>query len=421
MIVMKRLYSTKICGILSIGLSSSYLIIIHFLLFPNLVSSQEKVADSSNKGKIKVSYLPKKGFELGTIDNNYSLQIGGRLQFRFATPGDQNPLSYDEVYDNTEPVFKINRARLKVGGNAFKPYLEYYFEYELSQSNLLDFRVMFKKWKEMSIKIGQWKTYYNRERVISSGKQQMVERSIINRPFTLDRQQGISFYGRLFEDTLADITYHLSVLTGTGRGATENDDGHLMYVGRLQWNFLGREVSMSGSDLEFTEKPTALVAFAGATNRSPYTRFSQAGGGQLEGFEDGLPGQYRVNQFMFETAFKYRGFSWQSEIHSKTIDDKVNFRETTLTGNYFQAGYFFSNIVNFVPESLEIAGRLATYRLNIDIPDNLEHEYAMAFNWFFKGGHRNKITTEFTYFAFQTALEGQDSGWRFRIQWDISF
>ncbi len=418
---MKRSNSMEICAILSNYHYRFYLIMVWLFLFPNLISSQDIAADSANNAKIKVSYLPNKGFQLSTLDNNYSLQLGGRLQFRFATPSDQNPLSYDEVFDTTEPVFKINRARLKVGGNAFKPYLEYYFEYELSQSNLLDFRVMFKKWKEMSIKIGQWKTYFNRERVISSGKQQMVERSIINRPFTIDRQQGISFYGRLFENSLTDITYHLSILTGTGRGATVNDDGHLMYVGRLQWNFLGREVSMSGSDLDFTEKPTALVALAGATNRSPYTRFSQAGGGQLEGFEDGLPGQYRVNQFMIETAFKYRGFSWQSEIHTKTIDDKLNLQETTLTGNYFQAGYFFSNIVDFVPKSLEVAGRFATYRLNIDVPDNLEHEYAMAFNWFFKGGHRNKITTEFTYFDFETALEDQASGWRFRVQWDISF
>src|SRR5690606_28120780 len=154
------------------------------------------------------------------------------------------------------------------------------------------------------IKVGQWKTYYNRERVISSGKQQMVDRSILNRPFTLDRQQGIEFYGRVFPETLADFTYHLSILTGAGRGATENDDGNLMYVGRLQWNMFGRELEMTGSDLKFHEKPTGLIAFAGATNRSPYTRFSQSGGGELTGFEVGVPGQYRVNQALLETAFK---------------------------------------------------------------------------------------------------------------------
>ena len=36
---------------------------------------------------------------------------------------------------------------------------------------------------------------FNRERVDSSGRQQFVERSIINRTFTIDRQVGISFEG----------------------------------------------------------------------------------------------------------------------------------------------------------------------------------------------------------------------------------
>ncbi|WP_252723211.1 porin [Pseudotamlana agarivorans] len=285
------------------------------LIWANAMSQDIK-QDSIPSKKIAIEYTSK-GLQFKTSDNKHLLQIESRLQFRFATPGDQNPLTYDDFYATKKTVFKINRARLKVGGHAFNPDLKYYFEYELSQSNLLDFRVMFEKWKGFKIKVGQWKTYYNRERIISSGKQQMVDRSIITRPFTIDRQQGVSFFGRLFEASPADLTYHLSLLTGTGRGSTENDDNKLMYVGRLQWNILGREVSMSGSDLDFVEKPEALLAIATASNTSPYTRFSQSGGGQLEGFDQGIAGQYKVDQFMIETAFKYKGFSWQSELHRK--------------------------------------------------------------------------------------------------------
>ncbi|GGZ69535.1 OprO/OprP family phosphate-selective porin [Algibacter mikhailovii] len=388
------------------------------LVTPSLLAQEDKTADTQQK-KIDIEYT-NKGFQFKTVDNKHLLHIESRLQFRFATPGDQNPLNYDDIYATDNTVFKINRARLKIGGHAFQPYLKYYFEYELAQGNLLDFRMMFNKWKAFNIKVGQWKTYYNRERVISSGKQQMVERSIITRPFTLDRQQGIEFSGRIFEGSLADITYHMSILTGSGRGASENDDNHLMYVGRLQWNFLGREVSMSGSDLDYCLKPEALIALAAATNTSPYTRFSQDGGGQLDGFEPGVTGQYEVNQFMIETAFKYKGFSWQSELHSKEIIDHVNLKTTQLNGSYFQAGYFFSNLIPVVPKSLEVAGRFASYNPNADITKNLEQEYALAFNWFFKGGHRNKLSAEFTYFALQSDTIEGDSGLRFRIQWDIS-
>lgn len=388
------------------------------LILPNKLSSQGINKDSTSQKKISIEYT-NKGFQFKTADNSHLLHIESRLQFRFATPGDQNPLNYDDIYSTDNTVFKINRARLKVGGHAFEPYLKYYFEYELAQGNLLDFRLMFTKWKSFNFKVGQWKTYFNRERIISSGKQQMVDRSIITRPFTLDRQQGIEFYGRVFEGSLADFTYHMSVLTGTGRGTSENDDNNLMYVGRLQWNVLRRVVSMSGSDLNFTKKPEALIAFAGATNTSPYTRFSQDGGGQLDGFEDGESGQYEVNQFMLETAFKYKGFSWQSEVHCKEINDKVNNTQTNLKGSYYQAGYFFSNLLGFVPEPLEIAARFASYNPNSDISNNLEQEYSLAFNWFFNG-HRNKLTTEFSYFELESDVFDGSDGLRFRIQWDIS-
>ncbi|WP_245683455.1 OprO/OprP family phosphate-selective porin [Pseudotamlana agarivorans] len=394
--------------------------ILLFIIIFNNAYSQEVNKDSISLKKIEIDYT-NKGFQFKTTDNKHLLHIESRLQFRFATPGDQNPLDYDDIFPTNNAVYKINRARLKIGGHAFQPYLKYYFEYELSQSNLLDFRIMFEKWKGFNIKIGQWKTYYNRERVISSGKQQMVDRSIINRPFTLDRQQGISFYGRLFEETPADITYHLSLLTGTGRGSTENDDNKMMYVGRFQWNLLGREVSMSGSDLENLQKPEALIAFAAATNTSPYTRFSQAGGGQLEGFAEGVAGQYKVNQFMIESAFKYKGFSWQSELHRKTIFDNINHTETHLSGLYVQAGYFFSNVFDFIPKPLEVAGRFANYNPNTEIPKDLEQEFGLAINWFFNG-HRNKLTSEITYFQIDdNSLLDPADGFRFRIQWDISF
>ena len=279
---------------------------------------------------------------------------------------------------------------------------------------------MFEKFEGFRIKVGQWKTFYNRERVISSGKQQMAERSIITRPFTVDRQQGISFYGRLFKGSLADLTYHTSILTGTGRGSFENDDKHMMYVGRLQWNFLGRELGMTSSDLDYQEKPTALIALGALTNRSPFTRFSQAGGGQLIGYAEGVAGQYRVNQGLIETALMYKGFSWQNEFHFKEIKDNVNNAQTTLLGSYYQAGYFFHDLWEIIPKPLEFAARYARYTPNRDI-DFFEEEFTLALNWFFKGGHRNKLTAEVSVFDFEEEADIIKRTTRFRIQWDISF
>ncbi len=362
-----------------------------------------------------------KGIEFQSRDNKYLLQIEVRGQFRFSFPYDQDPVTLNDFDPaNDKGSLKVNRARLKVGGHSFQPWLKYYFEYELAATNLLDFRVMVEKLPYLKIKVGQWKSQYNRERIISSGKQQSVERSLLTRPFTIDRQQGVSLFGRLDGEGLADFNYWTSVFMGTGRGAKRNDDTNPMYMFRWQWNLNGQPLEFSGSDLKYHEKFTPIIAIAGVTNKSSFTRFSQAGGGQLEGFEDGRPGQYKVDQLLFETAFKLKGISWQQEFHWKQIDDQVNKQITTMVGNLFQLGYFFHHSFSSFPKQLEIYARHAIYDPDRIIDNNLRQEYTTGLNWFFNG-HKNKLTAEYTYSTIRERQTASDGGSRARLQWDISF
>ena len=98
-----------------------------------------------------------------------------------------------------------------------------------SSSRVIDWRVTLDKWDELALRVGQWKIDYNRERVDSSGRQQFVERSIVNRQFTIDRQVGVQLRGRLFKETPADLRYYVGAFTGEGRGV-RNDDEDLMWA-----------------------------------------------------------------------------------------------------------------------------------------------------------------------------------------------
>ena len=342
-----------------------------------------------------------------------------RGQFRLSYPTDTDPLTLSD-YQDEQLKLGIKRARLKVGGHSFKPWLKYYLEYELFSSNLLDFRLMYEKLPWLKIKVGQWKVQYNRERIISSGKQQTMERSILTRAFTVDRQQGVSVFGHLEGEGLANFNYWLSVFMGTGMGSTGNDDNHLMYMSRLQWNFMGESLKFSGTDLEFHDQFVGLLALGAVTNRSPYTRFSQSGGGQLEGFDPGAAGQYRVNQAMQESAGKYRGFSWQQEFHIKQIRDLVNGTVTDMAGNLIQAGYFFHHLWNAIPDNVEFYGRQAFYLPDLSVSDQLQNEISFGFNWFIQG-HRIKLTGEASHLRTDIALSESMGGWRYRFQLDVSF
>jgi phosphate-selective porin len=389
------------------------------LLATALLPAQKAVAQETDPAPTIEAGYGDKGFWVGTSDGNYLLHAEFRFQFRYSYPFASNPVTFQEFSGPDQSSFAINRARFKVGGNAYRPWLKWYMEYELAAGALLDFRFMLEKLPALSLKVGQWKVHYNRERIISSGKQQMLERSIVTRPFTVDRQVGVSAFGRLRGNGAADFSYWAGVFTGMGRGALNNDDTHMMYSARVQWNMFGRLVGFSGSDLEHHEQPAALIAVAGNTNRSPFTRFSTAGGGELVGFAPGAPGQYRVYQWMAETAIKYRGLSWQQEFHWKQIDDRVNDQVTTLLGAYFEAGYFFHYAWDAIPKPLELALRYAIYDPRDGQASDLQRQYSLNLNWFFNG-QRNKLSAQVSYLNFTDPVFGEEGGTSFQLQWDIS-
>jgi len=165
------------------------------------------------------------------------------------------------------------------------------------------------------------------------------------------------------------------------------------FQGRYQWNFTKRVLGFSQSDIGRRDKPAGSVAIAAVSGRSMYTHFSGAGGGQLPGFEDGQPDRYRIRQALIETAWQYQGLSWQQEFHWKKIADSVTSTEQKIFGGYAQAGMFFSEVWDWMPEPLELAARFALVDPDGRDSEGKEREGMMAANWFFKG-HRNKLTAD---------------------------
>lgn len=405
-----------------------------------IISSPAVAAEVSRqieeKFPVKASRVSS-GFRFETSDEKFRTDLQWRAQTRYTTPFRSDPRKLS-AFGKDQSNFEARRLRMKIGGHGFQPWLRYYFEVDLQPSRdtddgasnasarVIDWRIDVAKWDWGGIRLGQWKVDMNRERVDSSGRQQFVERSIANRVFTIDRQVGIQLRGHLFQDTPADMRYFAGVFNGEGRGVNNTDD-NMMYMGRLQWNFLGRDVPFRQTDVEYTELPMGSLAIAGATNKGSCTRWSSSGCGNLDGFEsaaNAAPDQYDINQVVQEFAFKYRGFSAQQELHRKRITDTVNNTKSELTGGYVQAGYFFHNMFPAVPEPLELAIRYAF----VDEPnastlqfENAREELTVGANWFFSG-HNNKITVDFSHLKLDDALVNiGESENRLRMQWDVSF
>ena len=379
----------------------------------------QKAEEAKPEPPVTVGY-GSKGFKIATQDGRFETNIQWRAQLRYFYPFDVDPDEPDEFDALGSSTFRISRARLKVGGHAFRSWLKYYTQFDLRNSRLLDLQITLAKHSWLQLRVGQFKAPYNRERVDSSGKQQFVERSIVNRVFTVDRQQGASLFGHLMPGTPGDSRYFTGVFTGTGRGGGPNEGGRMMWVGRYQWNFLGRDLPFSQTDVEYRKKPAGSLAFAGATHRSRFTRFSSGGGGQLLGFEEGAPGQYSIGQMTGEAAFKYRGFSLQHEYHWKRINDNVNGTRTVLRGSYIQTGYFPHGLIASLPKPLEVTFRFAFVDRNDAPPIDFLREYTFGLNWFFVQ-HRNKLTFDVSRIILEQAGGSDRSDVRVRFQWDVSF
>lgn len=359
------------------------------------------------------------GFTSRSSDGNYGLDIQVRFQFRYAYPFDSDLRTAEQFNFEEEQIFTLRRARFRLNAFAFRPWFKAYFQYDLKGAFVRNLRLSINKYPSLQFKVGLDKADFSRERIISSQRQQFADRSIVNREFTIDRQEGMELFGRLFEGTSIDSQYYLGVFEGAGR-AGSNDGGSPMWMARYSWNPFGIDVPWYSSDVSFHKKRAASLSVAAVTNRSRYTKFdTDNGGGALDGFEIGEPGRYRLNQLMGELAYMYRGLSVQGEYHWKEVDDTINQEITHLKGAYIQSGYFLNGLFKSLPRGLELAARYAFVDPNTNRPDDLRQEYTAAMNWYFNG-HDNKLTLDVTKLTLETE-DDKLSDRRVRLQWDITF
>jgi len=358
-----------------------------------------------------------KGLQFETPDGNNFLWFGVRLQTRFSTEDITQDLLPGDPSE-TDSEVKLNRGRFKLGGHLINPDFAVYTEYDFPTGRLIDFRGTYRFSELLSLRVGQWKAEFNRERRDSSGNQQFAERSISTPWFTIDRQLGLVASGRFAKETAVDSSYWFGRLSGAGRGGSLSEaDG--LWFGRYQWNFAGRVLDFSQSDIARRQEGAGSVAFAAVGGKTAYTSFSSAGGGQLPGYEDGGSDRYDLQQYVLETAWQHLGFSWQQELHWKRIIDREVGEERILIGGYAQAGIFANRFWASAPEPLELAIRYAYVDPDDDVPDDYEREFTIGGNWFFDG-HRNKLTADVSYIQRRFVPES-DKRLRFRFQWDVSF
>ncbi|MBT8484757.1 MAG: OprO/OprP family phosphate-selective porin [Phycisphaerae bacterium] len=129
------------------------------------------------------------GFFIGSGDGTFSLKVNGQLQLRYVY--NQQDLS---PTDDNRSGFEMRRTKLKFKGNAFGDWgyvINGAFDRSGGAFELEDFVISYDLGNGWKARGGQFKAPFMREELVSSSRQMLVDRSLVNEEFNQDRSQGI--------------------------------------------------------------------------------------------------------------------------------------------------------------------------------------------------------------------------------------
>ncbi|MBK8257409.1 MAG: hypothetical protein IPK82_32670 [Polyangiaceae bacterium] len=363
-------------------------------------------AGHSNKFDALVKFKPGTGAVISTADEKFSLAVRARIQLRYDLEVPHEPEA------EPEHLFQVRRMRLQFQGNAFGKHNKFYVQLGLSPRDmtggliadvpqtrinpLRDARLEFDHLRDLTVWVGQMKIPFSRQRVVSSGNLEMVDRSIVNEEMQVDRDLGIQFLSKdLFG--LNQLAYNIGVFMGEGRNAFEFTDFGLLWVARVEWLPFGKFDDYSEGDLARSTHPGLSIGVAYAFHDNAIGTRSVHGNIPKDG------GTSDIHHFNADALFKYRGLSTHLSFHYRdgernpgdAVDEDGNPIPVELPRNGVA---LLAQVGCMLPfGDLQAVGRYGTIA-NLDTTTSSmlsRSELAAGLSYYF-GGHQYKIQVDYT-------------------------
>lgn len=369
-------------------------------------------------------------FNLVGKDSTFTMHIAARMQFLAVSNWDKND---GGGLVNPESNFLVRRARLKFDGFAYTPKLEYKLELGLSNRDIsgasqftsnapnyiLDAVVMWNFYENFELWVGQTKLPGNVERVVSSGNLQLVDRSLLNSTFNIDRDMGIQLRHKtnLFGDVVMREKFAIS--QGEGRNVTSNNLGGYQYTSRVELLPFGEfKGDYSGGDLVREQTPKLMVAATYDINQDAVKNRSNQGSYMRIDNETGFY-ETNINTLFLDAMFNYRGLSFMGEYaHRDAKDAFAKNSDGTLTGDEVQVGDGLNLQMGYLTKkNWEVSGRYTNITLDENITgDAPENQYTLGLSKYLVG-HKLKVQTDLSYLS----VDGGTDEVMFRVQLDVHF
>jgi phosphate-selective porin OprO/OprP len=396
----------------------NYLVICATLFICSNLSSQETSAPKFGKGL----------FNLIGKDSSFSMNVSARMQMLGTSNWDVN-----NGLSNPTSNLLVRRARLKFSGFAYSPKLKYKLELGLSNRDIgkassftneapkyiLDAVVKWNFSGNFVLWFGQTKLPGNRERVISSGDLQQVDRSLLNSRFNIDRDMGFQLRHHFNLTDKFIVKEMFSVSQGEGRNVTTGNLGGHQYTSRIELLPFGKFASKGdyrGSDLKFEPAPKLALGFTYDFNNDAVKNRSNQGS-----YMTTDTGFYSTNisTVFVDAMYKHKGFSVMAEYAYRDAEDAfAKNSDGTLTGDEVQVGNALNLQTGYLlSKTLEISGRYTNIDWDFDITGKgQENQYTLGLSKYIVG-HKLKVQTDVSYLD----LASKTNQFMYRLQVDIHF
>ena len=299
----------------------NYFILFAFLSFLHGLMAQE-VSDTKF-GKGMINFIAK--------DSSFSVKFAPRIQTRFESKWD-----YDGTeYEAKELNFLIRRARLKFDGFAFTPKLKYKMELGLSNRDIsganefngntpryiLDAVVQWNFYQNFEFWAGQTKLPGNIERVVSSSNLQLIDRSLLNSKFNIDRDMGIQLRHKSKWGGKIVTREKFAISQGEGRNITEGNEGGLQYTSRFELLPFGEFTSKGDyiqGDLSREKSLKTMLSVTYDYNQNAVKTRSNMGSYMY--LSDGSLFETDITTWFLDAMIKYNGFAFMGEYAKRSAD-----------------------------------------------------------------------------------------------------
>ncbi len=364
-----------------------------------------------------------KGLTVTSADKRFQVTFRSRIQLR-------ETYTHSDSDDTNE--IAVRTLRFHTYGYLLKPELKYLIQLAFGPSEfekdnaspVFDAFLEYVGIRDLNVRFGQYFVPFDRGRTIREFALQFVDRQLVVRELTLDRDVGLMFYSTDLFGWGSRLAYNLFVGAGDGKNRVSDINTRkpsVLVVGRFILRPFGAFDDDQEADLTRSKRPRLAWGVAAGYNHA--TNRNRSTHGEF----------YKIDSFSYfhgatDLVFKWFGFSLLAEGVLRRANNNVHTStnaEGAVIEEYSRSGFgYFAQVGQMLTDKVELTARWDDLHANRGTDPALKTLVRLSGRQVGGGanvylnGHALKLQADYFYIFGESSDQGSHS---LRAQIDATF